>query len=293
MENISITGLIRHQDVRSTRNIESLVSSVQANYSSLIYWKYTDFDLIPSSNNQITNFGINDQFIKGIEDKNRIKCLGLPPVEMKKVVNWQHHLVQELHLIPNVSASFSWFSALSRASIDLFENGKPTGYWMITRPDFYTSRYFLRITDNVLRKIAWKERVILVATRPKPHMVLYSAGMNHNLPVDHFFIGTASSLDIFKDLPMYLEAVISGDDIRQPCVNEFLIGQFFLDNDLRIIEFPLPYFIRRNSLISSFVPNGPNRFKRSLAALRIFYANVKLVFHLHKLLIAPNSLHHD
>ena len=159
---------------------------------------------------------------------------------------------------------------------------------MILRPDLKTSRYLNFVARLAIQKILKAEKCILVAARPYPHKVLMVGNEGLNLPIDHFFVGQMKEVGLFTDLVSFFENALEGIDIRQPLVNEFLIGQYLLDKEFKIFEFPLPYLIQRKNLLESITPFGHTGFSLQVQRARCLSFLLKQVISLHLLLFRPN-----
>lgn len=293
VEQIVLTGLIRHSDKVAVQNLLNMYQCFSARTVTLIYWDYLKVKAIPSTRGQEVRKPMDDSFVGDLESFDWLRLISKKPVTVESCLVFEHPKILTLGLRPNPEASASWCTALDNASQNLRDSGHTGGSWMITRPDFYSSRYFMKITNLFLKRFEMPKDTILVAKRPYPHLVLESETGVFNLPIDHFWIGASDANDLFVGLSTFVHNVIRGSDQRQPCVNEFIIGQFLLDRKVNIVEFPLPYLIRRNTWRESITPSGRNRVERSLSFIRNAKFQISLVFALHKAIVFPNTVYKE
>lgn len=287
---LCITGLIRHGDQSAIKNLKRMKKSLQPKYFSLLYWNYSPETKIPSTNLIATKFKVNDNFLDSVSKFTGAIVIAKEPVNTERPLNWVHPQVGSLQLNPNPKATFSWLSALENASRQLTGNEDPQDLWLISRPDLYTYRYFLYLTRLCLEKLNKEEKIIFVAKRPYAHNVLETQSGLTSLPIDHFYIGFNNSRGVYIGLTDFFHEVILGNDKRQPLVNEFLIAQYLNDQNISLIQFPLPYILRRESWRASFVPNGPNKTRRMIATIRNLKFLMKLILELHIVAFFPKTL---
>ncbi len=186
----------------------------------------------------------------------------------------RHPLVKALKLNPNPAASFSWLTAISRGAEALIaaEGSESCDFWLIVRPDLRISRFALaRLLRRLLKDKRWTQNSIAVAARPYAHRVLYTEAGASNLPVDHYFIGSPQAIGALVGLSETLKRIQSSEDLRQPIVNEFLLGQFFYDHKLEEYPVRLPYLIWRGSLVKSVFAaaarTGPARLRLGIESI--------------------------
>ncbi len=185
-----------------------------------------------------------------------------------------HPQVKELNLNPNPAASFSWLTAISKGAevLSAARGSESADLWLIVRPDLRISRHALvRLLRRLVEDESWTENSIAVAARPYAHRVLYTEAGAFNLPVDHFFIGSPKAVGALAGIGETLERIQASNDLRQPLVNEFLLGQFFHDHNLEAYPVRLPYLIWRGSLSKSVFAaaarTGPAKVKAGVESL--------------------------
>lgn len=287
---LCITGLIRHEDSKAIKNLEKMKKGLKPENFSMIYWNYLPNAKVPTTNHSAPIVYTSDAFLKRVIKSTDAVVIANEPVSTEDSLNWVHPQVATLQLSPNPKATLSWLSALAHASHQLGRSETPENLWFITRPDFYSTRYFLFLTRKTLERLEKNEDVVFVAKRPYAHNVLSTYSGFRNLPIDHFYIGYGKKREVFTGLPGKFHEVIKGNDKRQPLVNEFLIAQFLSDQNVKLVEFPLPYLLRRDSWLLSLVPNGQNRFRKVLATIRNLKFFMKLIIQLHIVFLRPKLL---
>ena len=267
---ICFTGLLRHFDARAIKNYERMSKILRAPSVILSFWDYKDAKSIPTSNDSFSNLVIPNEFKQALHRVDNFKVhLHEPPAkEVNPKILWTHVLDSELNLKPHLKATSSWFTALSLGSQYLTADESVRSHWILLRPDIHILRLNLVQLDLFLSKFKLKDNEILVGKRHIPHKVLKINNSYRNLPIDHFYIGNDATSGVFLQLTEYLESVITGKDKRQPVVNEFLLGQYIYDKQLKVIELPLPYIIRRKNLGASLTPNANSSFRKYLGLFR-------------------------
>lgn len=287
---LCITGLIRHGDITALRNLRKMEKSLKPKNFFLLYWKYPPQSKIPTTNPGAPTFDVNQYFLESVSNTTGALVIPKEPVSILDSLNWVHPQVDSLQLNPNPQATLSWLSALENASLQLTRNEFSNNLWLITRPDLYSTRYFFYLTRKCLEKRDSNEKVIFIAKRPYPHKVLNTKSGLTSLPIDHFYIGFDNLRSIFDGLSGFFGEVILGNDKRQPLVNEFLIAQFLKDQNISLVQFPLPYLLRRGSWRASLVPNGQNKIRKIIATIRNIKFLTGLVVELHIVALFPKLL---
>lgn len=287
---LCITGLIRHGDKTAIKNLRRMEKSLKPKNFFLLYWKYPEQSKIPTTNPSAPTLNVNKDFLENVSKSTKAIVIAKEPVNIQDSLYWVHPQVETLQLIPNPLATFSWLSALENASRQLSERKKSDELWLITRPDFYTSRYFLYLTRKCFEKCHPGEKVIYLAKRPNAHNVFNTAFGSANLPIDHFYIGFGISSNVFVGISDMFREAIRGNDKRQPLVNEFLIAQFLKDQGMSSVQFPLPYLLRRGSWRASLVPNGKNKTRKFIATVRYIQFLIELIVELHIVALFPKLL---
>jgi hypothetical protein len=177
----------------------------------------------------------------------------LEPPEMSDEYR-EHPQISLLKLAPNPAASFSWLTAISRGAeaLDAAEGAQTADFWIIVRPDLRISP---RAVARLLRRLAederWTKNSVAVAARRYSHRVLHTESGAANLPVDHYFIGSPNAIRTLKGLGETTNRIRASEDLRQPLVNEFVLGQFFHDHNLEEYPVRMPYLIWRGTLLKS------------------------------------------
>lgn len=195
-----------------------------------------------------------------------------PPLMSNK--HLEHRQVDSLKLSPNPAASFSWLTAVSEGAraLGASEGSMAADFWLILRPDLRISNLALyRLLRNLSKDKGWKQNSVAVAARPYAHKVLHTQVGISNLPIDHFFIGSPQAILALAGITDALDRIRASEDLRQPIVNEFLLGQFFQDHGLEEFPVRLPYLIWRGSLIKSVFAaaarTGPAKAKAGIASI--------------------------
>ncbi len=290
---ICFTGLVRHFDARAIKNYEKISTILCAPSVILSFWDYKDANLIPSSNESFSNLVIPNEFKLALDKVDNFKThLQEPPAaDLNPNILWTHELDSKLNLKPNLKATSSWFAALNLGSQYLTEDESERSHWILFRPDIHILKLNLVQLNLFLSKFKLKDDEVLVGKRHIPHTVLKIDTDNRNLPIDHFYIGNNATSGVFLHLLEYLEDVITGKDRRQPIVNEFLLGQYIYDKQLKVIELPLPYVIRRKNLGASLTPNANSRFRKYLGLFRNILFLVKETVQLQLLVLFPKLIY--
>lgn len=198
------------------------------------------------------------------------------PLQPPKMSNkhLEHPQVDSLKLSPNPAASFSWLTAISKGAsiLGASEGSMSADFWLIVRPDLRISRRaVVRLLRNLSNDKTWTPNSVAVAARPYAHKVLNTQAGISNLPIDHFFIGAPQAILALAGITDSLNRIQASQDLRQPLVNEFLIGQFFEDHGLEEFPVRLPYLIWRGSLIKSVFAaaarTGPAKVKAGIESI--------------------------
>ena len=285
-----LTGLVRQPDTLA-RNIRKLKTGFKAENTICTFWDYRDVQDIPTSNSLKLDTKIDSHTISKLLMEQKVSTEFFTPSELVFQKKYEHPMEKQLQLNPNPNATSSWMRALRNASISGSNHGKKEGFFLILRPDLKTSRYLNFVARITIKKILEEEKCILVATRPYPHRVLKVGNKGFNLPIDHFFIGQMKEVGLFTDLVSFFENALEGVDTRQPLVNEFLIGQYLLDKEFKIFEFPLPYLIQRKNFVESITPFGQVGFSLQIQRVRNLSFLLKQAVSLHLLLFRPNMVY--
>ncbi len=183
----------------------------------------------------------------------------------------QHPSVGSLGLAPLPEAMLSWMTAISRAAQQLTKHARfDDDLWVITRAD-------MRIISSSLEKALIliggeiRDGQIYLTGRPKPHNVLRLGSSEVNLPIDHLIIGKPMDIAKLAHLETYANKAISGHDLRQPLVSEFILGQFLSDQGLAPNSVFFGCVVWRGTWWRSFTPIGNPSLRAILGNMIDFF----------------------
>jgi len=251
-----------------------------ANAPAGFFWKYLDADMpqtnqgrhpVPISESDWSDLQAFDFATVQISEP-----LGEPAIRSALTV---HPQVQQLGLKPNPAASFSWLTALARGASMLVDKDPKAeaDLWVILRPDLRLSASAMRrVVRSLSTSQIWDKTTVAVAARASAHRVLNVNHEKRNLPIDHFFIGSPQAIRNFCKLPELLDQIAAGLDLRQPLVNEFVVGQLLEDNGLRSYPIRLGYTIWRGSWFRSvFSASGRKGVSLAIAGAKNLLWNIR------------------
>ena len=168
----------------------------------------------------------------------------------------QHPSVGYLGLAPLPEAMLSWMTAISRAARQLTQHASfDDALWIITRAD-------MRIISSSLEKALVlisgeiRDGEIYLTGRSRPHKVLRLGSSEVNLPIDHLIIGKPVDIAKLAHLETFAKKANSGNDLRQPLVSEFILGQFLFDQGLAPNSVFFGCVVWRGHWLRSFTPIG-------------------------------------
>lgn len=250
----AVVGIPRYFDTV----LPTLLASLKRIGSSRVtgfFWAYKDAN-IPRTGSAVHLTPVTPEDWSAIQSLDFESLTIADPLNPPAISNrhLEHPQVKALNLNPNPAASFSWLTAISKGAeaLNASEGSLSADFWLIVRPDLRISRHALaRLLRGLVKDQRWTNHSIAVAARPYAHRVLQTETEASNLPVDHFFIGSPQAISALAGLSETLSQIRSSEDLRQPIVNEFLLGQFFFDHNLEEYPVRLPYLIWRGSLIKS------------------------------------------
>jgi len=254
-----------------------LLATLRMNPEDLVgafFWRYPGKDIPQTSQGHYPSPITDAEWESLLKTSNFDASEILPPITLpsESHLKIEHTLTAKLGLKPNPVATLSWLTALAHGAKllgDLDPNHQ-RDFWVIARPDLRVNKRSLSI---VLKRLASDNSFLVnsvaIASRRKPHTVLELVDEKVNLPVDHFFIGRPETIAKFMELPTFVHASVTGMDTRQPVVNEFLIGQFFKDNEMQQFPVKFGYLVWRGSWLGSlsgFGRRGISLARSQLAA---------------------------
>ena len=255
---VAIVGLPRFYDVllpKLLKNFRAVGASI-----AVMFWRYSNKN-IPQTNTLHLRVPIDQDDWDALADFGFDRAIFAEPIDDVVIEHphVDHPQVRQLSLSPKATASFSWITAVAHGAsiLEELDPGHAAAFWLICRPDIRLSKLSLaRLLKKLSRDANFKESSIVTAARPTAHKVLKTSSGEQNLPIDHFFLGSPQAILKLRELTSQLDNIKTGKDTRQPIVNEFILGQFFVDRELTEFPVRLPYIIWRGNWAKSIGANG-------------------------------------